>query len=565
MRSATLRIVAGFIIAVVFLGQGITTPFQNDEETRPAGIVLDIVNHDDWLIPVDLHGELTRKPPLFYWTTAAIAEARGRIVDEPGARVVSLIAAAATAALVIELASEHFGITAGWLAYLFLLGTYGFASRAGLARTDMLFTFLLFAAYCTFYPLASGAESTLRTIVVGALLGMAILTKGPLAFVLFFGGIGAYYALVGSNPFKLLLNRQISIILGIALVVAAAWYIPAFVRNPKLLQVQLVEENLGHFLPVRFGGTGEAARPIYYILLRFIGATLPLNFYLLAVAPSLLHERNSRGIMRYQLGLLVATLGVFTVSSAKRDDYILTALPSYAMLIAAPFADDTATDPVSARLADTASCGAALSLLTLTLGGLAVCRYAGLLHPISAKLHPSDAAYVSFFLAAVEAYPVRIELTLLLVVVASALAFRLVWRRRGAAATLCIALADLAAVSLWLGLLMPEFARQHTLKAFALEARTIVDSRDVMIAGGRNYEVSYYLGRGVPAWPHHLVAGSRPPNRAYLFVWSQQLDQFRANEHNFQGSVVLASHAISNRGRMLLLSLDPGAPIGTPQ
>ncbi|MBV8775143.1 MAG: hypothetical protein JO166_22830, partial [Deltaproteobacteria bacterium] len=120
------------------MGEGITAPFHNDEETRPAGIIVDIVDHQHWLIPVDLHGELTRKPPLFYWMSALIAEARGGIVDEPGSRMVSLLAAAATAAVVLELTGAHFGIAAGWLAYLFLLGTYGFASRAELARTDML-------------------------------------------------------------------------------------------------------------------------------------------------------------------------------------------------------------------------------------------------------------------------------------------------------------------------------------------------------------------------------------------------------------------------------------------
>src|SRR5438445_6862016 len=169
MIRPALRIVAGFIFALLFLGQGITTPFHHDEETRPAGIVLDIVDHGNWLIPVDLHGELTRKPPLFYWIAAAIAEIRGGIVDEPGTRIVSLIAAAATGVVVIKLASVHFGITSGWLAYLFLLGTYGFASRAGLARTDMLFTFLLFAAYSAFYPLAGGEGSILRAFVIGLL------------------------------------------------------------------------------------------------------------------------------------------------------------------------------------------------------------------------------------------------------------------------------------------------------------------------------------------------------------------------------------------------------------
>src|SRR6185437_736100 len=184
MTRPAFRIFSAFVLALFFLGQGMKAPFQKDDEARPAGIILDIVSHSHWLVPADLYGEPTRKPPLLYWMSAAIAHMRGGVVDEPGARAVSLLAAAATAVIVAEVACAHFGAIPGWLAYLFLMGTYGFASRAAFARTDMLFTFFVFAAYCSLFPLAQGAESTPRAIGAGALLGLAILTKGPLAVVL---------------------------------------------------------------------------------------------------------------------------------------------------------------------------------------------------------------------------------------------------------------------------------------------------------------------------------------------------------------------------------------------
>jgi hypothetical protein len=555
MTRPALRIFLSFIFALAFLGQGITAPFQKDEEARPAGIILNIVNQGNWLIPVDLYGELTRKPPLFYWISAGIAEARGRIVDEPGARVVSLIAAASTAAVVIELATAHSGVVAGWLAYLFLLGTYGFASRAACARTDMLFTFLLFAAYCTLYPLVNGEESRLRAIAGGALLGCAFLTKGPLSLVLCALGLGVYYALMGRNPLRLWIKRWPRITLCVALIIAAAWYIPAFVRNPKLLEVQFVEENLGHFLPVRFGGTGEAARPFYYIGMRFIGATLPLNFYLLAVLPGVIRNRKLGGMALYQLGFLIASLGVFTIASAKRDDYVLTALPSYAMLIAAPFAGTAATESTSVDLADNTSCAVALSLLLLTVAGLISSTHARLLHLLSATMHPSDTAYVSFFLAAVEGGAARIDLTLTVIVGAAGLGFYFAWKRRSCAAALSIASAGLAAVSLWIGLFVPELAKQRTLKDFVITAKNIVGDREVMIAGGRNYEVSYYFGRGVPAF-----APSDRPSAPYLFVWSREVDALRAHVGLPVSSVVLASNTISGNGRMLLLECDRTPP-----
>jgi hypothetical protein len=263
----------------------------------------------------------------------------------------------------------------------------------------------------------------------------------------------------------------------------------------------------------------------------------------------------------YQVAFLIGTLGFFTISNAKRDDYILTALPSYAILIAAPFANKSAVDITTARLADTASCAAALSLLSLALAGLVACTYGGSLRGLSANLHPSDAKYLTFFLSESGSRPVRIGLIVVVAIVTSAMALRLAWNRRGRIAAFYVAFAQLAVLSLWIGVLMPEFARQHTLKSFVLDARTMVANHGVMIAGLRDYEVSYYFGRGVPSLPKHFRPGTQAGIPTYLFVPSQQLEQVREDE-SLRGSVVLASHPVSGRGRMFLLNLDRNTSIG---
>ena len=135
--------VAG-LLALVFLSQGLSAPFEKDEESRPAGIIADIVRHGHWMLPADFYGEVTRKPPLYYWLSAMVAKARGGRLDEAGARVVSLVAGATLAAVVLGYAGAWLGARAGWLAWLIVLGCYGFCSHAGYARTDMLFTLLVF-------------------------------------------------------------------------------------------------------------------------------------------------------------------------------------------------------------------------------------------------------------------------------------------------------------------------------------------------------------------------------------------------------------------------------------
>jgi hypothetical protein len=58
-RIARFAIAA--MLALAFLSQGITAPFEKDEESRPAGLTRDVVQRGDWLVPRDDYGEASRK------------------------------------------------------------------------------------------------------------------------------------------------------------------------------------------------------------------------------------------------------------------------------------------------------------------------------------------------------------------------------------------------------------------------------------------------------------------------------------------------------------------------
>ncbi len=285
------------LLAMVFLSQGLSAPFEKDEESRPASIIADIIHRGDWLLPADSYGEVTRKPRLCI-LLAAVGRSWRRSAafapDEAGARVVSLVAAGILAAVVMGYAAAWLGAPAGWLAWLFVLGSYGFCSHAGYARTDMLLTLLLFSAYCLLFPVVEGRESARRWLPAGLLLGLAVLTKGPLPIALCALGIVIYLILTGRNPIKLLGRAWPWLTVAVAIAVAAAWYLPALMKTRgAIASVQLMQENLGHLVPATMGGTGEAERPFYYLLVRFIGTCFPLSLYIPAAAPDALAAAQS--------------------------------------------------------------------------------------------------------------------------------------------------------------------------------------------------------------------------------------------------------------------------------
>ncbi|HXW82937.1 MAG TPA: glycosyltransferase family 39 protein, partial [Candidatus Binataceae bacterium] len=268
-----------FAFALLVLAQGVTAPFQKDAEPQSAEWVVSVVRDGQWLMPRDYFGLLDRKPPLYYWLSAIATLASGATVDEARARIVSVVAGALLAVVILGWVGSKVGVADGWLSFLFILGTYGFASRATLALTDMLMTLLLFSGLLILYPLANGeapGASSSRAAAGGVVLGFGILTKGPVVLVLAALSIAIFLLLERRNPLTVLRSSWPWIVAAVALAIAACWYAPWFAGGGRKVATIFEQENFGHFAPSALGGTGEASRPPWYMLARVIGGALPL-------------------------------------------------------------------------------------------------------------------------------------------------------------------------------------------------------------------------------------------------------------------------------------------------
>ncbi len=547
MNLRALSLAVAGLLALVFLSQGLTAPFEKDEESRPASIIADILNRGDWILPADSYREVTRKPPLYYWLSAALAKAAGGPMDEARARVVSLLAAAILAAVVMGCAAAWFGAAAGWLAWLFVLGSYGFCAHAGYARTDMLFTLLVFSAYCMLYPAIEGNAPASRWLVAGVILGLAVLTKGPLAIVLCGLGILVYLLMVRRNPLELAIRLGPWLTLLAAVVVASLWYLPALLKtHGAIARVQLGEENLGHLVPAGIGGTGEADRPFYYILARFIGASFPLCLYLPAAITTLRPLRKAAPPLLYQFGLMIAVLGLFSIASAKRDDYILPAFPPFAIVLAATVtASVRENSSISVRLRQWAGGLGGLLMLAGAVTGLFLSWQGPLVQRLIPHMQSSDAEYMGLFMAGF--WHGRQALMVLAMALAAGVSLLAWWRGNVRAVAAAVALASMAGISVWIGILRPGLAARRTFRAFAIEMRQVTGGQPVFISDGPEYEISYYYGAPIQplAWRQ-----SPPKNPApfYLITWQDQ----EKEEALGSSRQLLAAHP-TLEGRQLLL------------
>jgi 4-amino-4-deoxy-L-arabinose transferase-like glycosyltransferase len=560
MNLRALSLAIAGLLALVFLSQGINAPFEKDEESRPASIVADILHRGDWILPADSYGEVTRKPPLYYWLSAALVKVRGGSLDEAGSRTVSIISGAILTAVVMGYASGWFGAAAGWLAWLFVLGSYGFCAHAAYARTDMLFTLLVFSAYCLLYPAIEGKAGTARWLAAGAILGLAVLTKGPLAIVLCALGILIYLLMVRRNPLELAMQPGPWLTLLLAIVVASGWYLPALLKtHGAIAKVQLGQENIGHLVPARIGGTGEADRPFYYIVVRFIGASFPLSLYLPAAIVMLRPLRKAARPLLYQFGLMIAVLGLFSIASAKRDDYILPAFPPFAIILAViVMAHTREISPVAVRLRDLAGGLAGALMLAAAAAGLFLSSQGAAVRRLSSHLQSSDAAYLGLFVTGF--WHGRQAAMILLMVVAAALSLAAWWRGNIKAVAAAVAIASMAGVSVWIGILRPGLAARRTFRTFAIRMREATGGQPIYIRGGPEYEISYY--GGTPIQPlARLQNWQKNQGALYLLTWNDQV----ARDGPASSQQILASRPTLDGHRLLLLKVDTGGFESSPK
>ncbi len=249
----------------------------------------------------------------------------------------------------------------------------------------------------------SASLASWRTVTAGVLLGLAILTKGPLAAGLLALAAFIYLLLLRANPLQPLTRAWPWAALALGLAIACCWYVPAFIAGrASNLGGVFFHENLGHLLPASAGGTGEAARPVYYIGLRIIGGSLPLSLLIPALMLSFRgFAAKVRRDLLYQLAMALAVLLLFSLASAKRDDYILPALPPLAILFAALFACVDAAGSTSERIAamlrDAAVVGSAATMLVATTAIFIFMRSGGGIGMLGGRLASADESYAAIF------------------------------------------------------------------------------------------------------------------------------------------------------------------------
>ncbi len=537
-RLKLLTLLLAFGFALVFLAASISSPFEGDQDPYFAGVIRDVVRNGHWIAPRDSYGEICRKPPLYFWLSALAVELYGGRVDETSSRAVSVIAAAGVASLTLAVASAELGAFAGLMAYLFLLGSYGFASRAARAEVDALMVLCFFVAVILAAKLDDRGSNLGRALATALALGLGVLTKGPVVLVLSALTLLVWRVMRRLNPLGLFAQKSFWIAWFGGLAIGGVWYILAWrVWRDELVSVHMMQENLGHFLPASMGGTGEAYQPFYFPTVKLIAGSLPMALGLPALTLALTHQWRRGGehwsFLSLHASLVIAVLGFFSLASSKRPVYVLPAYPSMAVMLAWVFAQASDNRETGSEVGSLCRKAQSLAVLGfgLMLGFLVLLTMKGaFVSKLVSHLAPTDAGYVMLLTKLVHqrslGFLAFVVATTIIVAVTSAA----LWRGLYSVSTLGIGLLALTGVGLWLDVLKPAHAYLYSLKSFVAEISRIADSSQVYVLGGENYQVSFYWGGPVPVFrPESLreFAGGK----FYIVGLSRELSRLALPEH----------------------------------
>lgn len=190
------------------------------DEVNFATIAKEMLLSNHWSkITVD-YLPFTDKPPLFFWMQALSMKLFG--VNEWAARFPNVLAGIATLNLIFFLGKKYHGIETAKLWVLVYLGcfTSQIYFRSGII--DPWFNFFIYCSLFFFYKSIVSKRKSLFFLLVGVLLALAFLTKGPVS-ILVIGLVGLLYWM--GNKFKLFFKpHHLLFILFPIFLAIGSWY-----------------------------------------------------------------------------------------------------------------------------------------------------------------------------------------------------------------------------------------------------------------------------------------------------------------------------------------------------
>ncbi|MSP07308.1 MAG: glycosyltransferase family 39 protein [Chitinophagaceae bacterium] len=187
----------------------------------------------------------TEKPPLFFWMQVVSMKVFG--VNEFSARFPNAICGIVTLVVLFRIGKQIFNEQFARIWVMVYLGTFVTFLYFKSGIIDPWFNLFIFLAIYHFYSLTTSVQvNRLKHLVLtGVFLGLAVLTKGPVAILI---ALLTYLVVVVLNRFRFFINgKEFVTIFATTLIVCFAWFGVDLIQNGPSFLIEFLQRQIAIF------------------------------------------------------------------------------------------------------------------------------------------------------------------------------------------------------------------------------------------------------------------------------------------------------------------------------
>lgn len=474
------RIASG-VVALIILGYlvfyfrvGEQSIWAGDIQGMRAEVVREMVASGDWWNLTLNDERYIAKPPLYYWLAAWSSKVVGE-VNEFSMRVPAVFSALLGLLATWFVGVRLFGEKTAWLAVFILTTSPLYIMMARASNLDMTLTALTTGTIACFVEALQGTVKRNMWIIAGSiLLGLAVLTKGPVGFLVPFFPIGFLAFSLRRPNYSWPSLKTLFFGAVVFSLLTVPWFLWSSLSVPNAASI-FYQETLYRFEPKSL----TTGKPFYTYGLHLLSGIFPWTFFLPGVVMVLIKSAKGQHFdlkLRFLIAWIVPLFLIFSCAGTKRPWYLLPLLPAISILLAW-FWEQAVKQKGSREYALLRAglwCTCAL-FLSLGVGAIAVIADGRL----GMEVYPMVVFAVIFFLLVAVQYIVikrRLHSQSFYIIVCAAVLMLLMW------------------VQFWL----PKVDQYRSRKEFFQEIATVVSSEPVVNYGYSGYDLQFYMQRSVP-------------------------------------------------------------------
>ena len=335
-KALWLITILAIVMLIPFLG---LSDFNTKGEPREAVVAYTMLEHGNWILPINNGGDIPYKPPFFHWCIAFFSLFIGH-VNEFTSRLPSAVSLVLMTIGGFVFYAKRKDTQISLIAAILTLTAFE-VHRAGInCRVDMVNTAFMVGAMYLLYRWWEKGKHQLPWLAILCMSG-ATLTKGPVGIILPCFVMGVFMLTQRENFWGIVWHMALTALL--SLIIPFCWYYAAYLQGGDEFLRLVKEENIDRFMGKMAYESHE--NPAWYNLLTLITGWLPYTLLLLfslfilpwkkfSKTRFLENAKKATPLQVFTWLAFLLVLFFYCIPKSKRSVYLLPCYPFMAYLIA---------------------------------------------------------------------------------------------------------------------------------------------------------------------------------------------------------------------------------------